>query len=56
MKDDIELMIDDCIKRERRLNQWEVEFIYSIKDQLNDSGFLFSKQLERLDSIWERVT
>ena len=49
-------LIEDCEKRESRLNSWEREFLDSISVQLEDGRDLSEKQAERLDKIWERVT
>lgn len=49
-------MIEDCEKRESRLTEWEVEFIDSIRSQLENDRPLTGKQTETLDRIWGRVT
>jgi hypothetical protein len=49
-------MIEDCEKRESRLTEWEVEFIGSIRSQLENDRPLTEKQTETLDRIWDRVT
>ena len=49
-------LIEDCEKRESRLNSWEREFLDSISVQLEDGRDLSEKQAERLDKIWERLT
>ena len=54
MDEEVLLMIEDCFKRESRLNPWEVNFIQSICDQ--SEKVLSNKQIEKLESIWERVT
>ena len=51
-----EQMIDDCEKREERLNDWQRGFIDSIAKQMRDGRTLTKKQIETLDSIWERAT
>lgn len=48
-------MLDDCIKRESKLSEWEQGFIQSLSeidhlDQLSD------KQRERLELIWGKIT
>lgn len=50
--DEILDMIEDCIKRESKLSEWEQGFIQSISEQ----DFITDKQLEKLESIWDRVT
>lgn len=49
-------MIEDCEDREDRLNDWEREFIDSIKTQIVIGRALSPKQAERLDEIWEKAT
>ena len=56
MEDDVEAMIDDCMKRESKLSSWELSFIQSISDRYDSKGCLSEKQLETLDKIWERIT
>lgn len=49
-------MVDDCEKRESRMTDWEVGFVDSIRNQLENSKVLTEKQSEKLDKIWDRVT
>lgn len=49
-------MIEDCEKRESKLTAWEVDFISSIKSQLEKDTALSEKQDASLNRIWERVT
>lgn len=49
-------LIQDCEAREDRLTDWERGFVDSIRNQLEASRPLSTKQTERLDAIWERVT
>ena len=49
-------MINDCLNKDRKLSAWEADFLDSIKDQLIDKGRLSEKQLETLNTIWEKVT
>ena len=49
-------MVDDCEKRESRLNDWERNFIDSIRRQLDEDKPLSPKQAETLDQTWERAT
>lgn len=53
MDDDIDLMIEDCFKRENKLNDWERKFLYSISEQKKD---LSPAQEDKLTSIWDKVT
>lgn len=56
MSDDHAQMIEDCEKRESKLDDWERTFIDSIAHQLTRDQALTPKQAEKLDQIWERVT
>lgn len=49
-------LIDDCIAREERLNDWERTFLDSIGRQVADGRSLSPKQAEALSSVWQRVT
>lgn len=54
--EDISEMIDDCIKRESKLTEWEQNFISDISWHYEDKGSLTDKQYEKLEAIWERIT
>jgi hypothetical protein len=54
--DEIETLIEDCLNRYDRMNDWEKEFIPSIRDQYEKRGKLTALQEEKLNDIWERVT
>ena len=49
-------MIEDCEKRDSRLTDWERGFLDSITTWLGDDKPLSERQIETLESIWERVT
>ena len=51
-----EQMIDDIEDRESRVNDWEREFISSIKSRLDDDMNLTTRQEEILERIWNKVT
>lgn len=51
-----EQMIDDCEKRESRLDEWSVGFLDSIAKQIADGQPLTEKQDDRLTAIWETAT
>ena len=48
--------IDDCEARESRLTDWERNFIDSIRSQVEAGRYLSEKQIETLDSVWEKAT
>ena len=58
-KNDVEetmTMINDCQDREKKMNEWEREFMDSIRSQLVSTGNLSEKQLAILNRVWEKVT
>lgn len=54
--EDVEDMLDDCLKRRHKLEEWEDLFIESITDQFISNGSLSDKQYAQLVKIWEKVT
>lgn len=50
------VMISDCLMRDKKLSDWEKEFIRSIDVQFEAGKFLSDKQELRLEDIWEKVT
>jgi len=50
---EVEQMIDDCMKRESKMNDWEIGFIDSIHGKGSN---LTQMQLASLNRIWEKVT
>ncbi len=49
-------LLDDCEKRESRLSDWERGFVESMRSQLDNGRRPSLKQIETLDTIWERAT
>ena len=49
-------LLDDCEKREERLSDWERGFVDSLRAQIEKDRRPTVKQIEALDSIWERAT
>lgn len=49
-------MLEDCERRESRLNDWERGFVDSLRRQIEDGKTPSGKQLEKLNDIWDRVT
>ncbi len=49
-------MVEDCEKRESRMDEWEQDFISSLSDRLGDGKSLTDRQADKLDEIWEKVT
>lgn len=49
-------MLDDCEKREDRLSDWERTFVDSLRRQIEQGRRPSPKQIDTLDSTWERAT
>jgi hypothetical protein len=49
-------MISDCRKRDRMLSAWDSDFLDSIEMRLEDNRTLSSKQIAKLEEIWEKAT
>ncbi len=54
--DEYDRMLQDCVKRESRLTEWERTFCDSLSHQLGRGRIPTAKQIETLDAIWERAT
>ena len=52
---DNEAMIQDCLKRANKLNEWEHNFINALSEDA-DLNSLSARQEDLLEKIWERVT
>ena len=49
-------LIEDCEQRSERLTDWELQFIDSLSEQLLSGRRPSARQVEVLDSIWEKAT
>lgn len=49
-------LLEDCEKREERLNDWERGFVDSLRRQIEEGRRPTPKQIEALDATWERAT
>lgn len=49
-------LIEDCEARSERLSDWEAGFIDSLKTQIANGRRPSTKQIETLDSCWEKAT
>lgn len=49
-------LLDDCEARESRLSDWEREFADSLRRQIEGGRPPTQKQIDALDSMWERAT
>jgi hypothetical protein len=54
--EEIALMVQDCENREEKLSDWERGFIDSLSSQLAKGRTLSERQVDKLNSIWERIT
>ena len=54
--DEQQSMLDDCIERQSKLNEWEINFVDSAYEFFENQGSLTPKQCTKLEEIWERVT
>jgi hypothetical protein len=61
--DEIERPLSDCesaldIPKSRGgpgFNDWEKEFLGSIREQFDDKGWLTSPQVDKLRQLWDRI-
>ena len=49
-------LLDDCVRREERLTDWERGFIDSLRHQIEAGRRPSAKQIDALDNVWERAT
>lgn len=49
-------LLTDCQVRESRLTDWERKFVDSLQRQLESGKRPSIKQIETLDTIWEKAT
>lgn len=49
---ELKLMVEDIAKRVKKLSDWEIDFMLSIKHYNNFS----KKEAEIINRIWDRVT
>jgi hypothetical protein len=54
--DEYTTLLEDCEKRSEKLSDWELSFVDSMQRQLADGRRPSAKQIETLDSIWEKAT
>lgn len=54
--DEYTTLLDDCEARSDRLSEWECGFVDSLQRQLTEGRRPSQKQIETLDSIWEKAT
>ncbi len=49
-------LIEDCEKRDENLSDWELSFVDSVKRQIENGRRPTPKQIDTLDSVWEKAT
>lgn len=54
--DTLQVMLQDILQRESRLNDWELGFIDDISDRIDAGTGLSQGQDDTFTGIWERVT
>lgn len=54
--DEYMTLIEDCENRSDQLSDWELGFIDSLKNQITEGKAPSPKQIEKLDTAWERAT
>lgn len=54
--DEAEQMISDCENRDRRLTEWEREFLTSLRQRVANGQEPTERQDEVLNRIWDKVT
>lgn len=53
--EEVTQMLEDCMKRETKMTEWESSFIQNIYEKLERYP-LSEKEIHRLEQIWERLT
>lgn len=56
MDEEVEQMIEDCENRESKMNDWERDFIQSVREQVDRGNGMSPKQIETLEAIWDKIT
>jgi len=54
--DEYQTLLEDCEARGEKLSDWECGFVDSLRRQIEDGRRPSQKQIDTLDSIWERAT
>ena len=54
--DEYRQLIEDCRNRAQYISSWDADFLDSIEGRLDKNVPLTQKQIDVLDSIWERAT
>ena len=49
-------MIDDCEDRESKLSEWDINFLESIRNRVEQGISLTDRQTKVLENIWEKST
>ena len=55
-RDEYIQMIEDCRKRDNMLSAWDADFLESIESRLLLNNTLTTKQLNKLEEIWDKAT
>ena len=54
--DEYVTLIEDCERRSERLSDWQLDFIDSLRRQVEEGKMPTAKQIEKLDEAWECAT
>ena len=49
-------MIDDCEDRESKLSEWDINFLESIRNRVEEGISPTGRQIRVLENIWEKST
>ena len=49
-------MIDDCEDRESKLSEWDINFLESIRNRVEQGISPTDRQTKVLENIWEKST
>lgn len=49
-------MVNDCMARESRLNDWERNFVDGMANKLYNGGGLTETEDEKLEEVWDAAT
>ena len=55
-RDEYQTLIEDCRKRDHMLSAWDADFLDSIEERLSGNNTLTTKQVEKLEEIWNKAT
>jgi hypothetical protein len=54
--DDLSMMLEDCLKRKKKLSEWEYGFAEALHKYFKKNYLLTERQTQILCDIWEKAT